>query len=283
MQEKVKYKIKRRKDSLTDEERRLAVKLYQEGLSYNQITKHVKPGKDAVKNYLKSLGLIRISNKEKGKNQTEKTCRHCKKKFKTYNKKALYCSRKCKNQSNVIWTKEKIITEIRFISDNGTASSIGRETLCTVARRMFGSWEEACRVAEVKPRTHINETCNWCGNAIEEKADRLINYCSEECSDAANKQRWVDNRNKRRLVIDVSSESIKPEDVFIRDKWICQICRRKINPQLKHPHPRSKSIDHIVPLSLGGTHERKNVQAAHLGCNARKGNREVGEQLLIFG
>jgi 5-methylcytosine-specific restriction endonuclease McrA len=35
----------------------------------------------------------------------------------------------------------------------------------------------------------------------------------------------------------------------------------------------SPTIDHILPLARGGTHEPSNVQAAHFGCNAAKGAR----------
>ena len=32
-------------------------------------------------------------------------------------------------------------------------------------------------------------------------------------------------------------------------------------------------IDHIIPLSCGGTHTPENIQVAHIACNIRKGNR----------
>ena len=50
------------------------------------------------------------------------------------------------------------------------------------------------------------------------------------------------------------------------------------------PHPMSLSIDHIIPLSLGGTHEPKNVQVVHLICNSTKSNNIVagGEQLRLL-
>jgi 5-methylcytosine-specific restriction endonuclease McrA len=35
----------------------------------------------------------------------------------------------------------------------------------------------------------------------------------------------------------------------------------------------SASVDHIIPLVLGGEHSMANVQAAHLVCNLRKGDR----------
>lgn len=70
-------------------------------------------------------------------------------------------------------------------------------------------------------------------------------------------------------------EPINRLDIFERDGWLCQLCDRPINPDLKWPNPDSASIDHIVPLARGGDHAVSNVWSAHLGCNASKGAREV--------
>lgn len=67
-------------------------------------------------------------------------------------------------------------------------------------------------------------------------------------------------------------EEVSPREIFKRDGWRCQICGERVNPKLKYPHPFSASLDHIIPLSLGGTHERKNLQLAHLKCNQKKNN-----------
>lgn len=66
-----------------------------------------------------------------------------------------------------------------------------------------------------------------------------------------------------------------------RDGWRCGLCHRKVNPKGKGL--RRPSIDHITPLSVGGTHELANVHISHLGCNLRKNNRGGGEQLLLVG
>lgn len=78
-------------------------------------------------------------------------------------------------------------------------------------------------------------------------------------------------------------ELFTPVEIYDRDGWRCGLCRRKVNSGLKYPHPRCASLDHIVPLSLGGEHVRANVQLAHLDCNVRKGARSAGEQLLLVG
>ena len=70
--------------------------------------------------------------------------------------------------------------------------------------------------------------------------------------------------------------------IFERDGWTCQICGQKINRRLKYPNPRSKSIDHIIPLSKGGNDSPVNVQATHLRCNVGKHAINKG-QLRLFG
>jgi 5-methylcytosine-specific restriction endonuclease McrA len=39
-------------------------------------------------------------------------------------------------------------------------------------------------------------------------------------------------------------------------------------------------LDHIVPLSRGGTHEPSNVQLAHYGCNSKRGAKGPAQMRL---
>ncbi|MDG3012389.1 HNH endonuclease [Rhodococcus sp. D2-41] len=80
-----------------------------------------------------------------------------------------------------------------------------------------------------------------------------------------------------------ATEVIERFEIGERDGWKCGICQGRINHSLRHPDPKSASLDHIVPISVGGTHTRENVQIAHLVCNVRKGNRGAGEQLALIG
>lgn len=79
------------------------------------------------------------------------------------------------------------------------------------------------------------------------------------------------------------ADSINPRDIFVRDRWKCGICGKKIDARLRYPHRGSASLDHIVPLSRGGDHVRANVRASHLGCNLLRGNRGGNDQLMLFG
>lgn len=70
-------------------------------------------------------------------------------------------------------------------------------------------------------------------------------------------------------------------EVWDRDNGVCQICRKRIDWNLKWPNCKSMSVDHIVPISKGGTDEEANVRAAHLGCNSKRGNKQ-GVQKRLF-
>jgi hypothetical protein len=94
-----------------------------------------------------------------------------------------------------------------------------------------------------------------------------------------------DRRKYRKRMEGVESEPYTHGEIAQRDGWRCQLCRKPVNPRKRFPDPMSASIDHIVPISQGGTDMRSNVQLAHLFCNMSKGNRAVpdGEQLRLLG
>lgn len=55
-----------------------------------------------------------------------------------------------------------------------------------------------------------------------------------------------------------------------RDGSDCGICRTPVDLTLRHPDLMSGSVDHIVPVAHGGTHDEENLQLSHLTCNLRK-------------
>jgi len=85
------------------------------------------------------------------------------------------------------------------------------------------------------------------------------------------KKALADNSRKRRATKkEVFVESVNSQKVFERDKWICHICKEKIDKKLKFPSHFSASIDHVIPISKGGAHSYENIRAAHYICNLRK-------------
>lgn len=70
--------------------------------------------------------------------------------------------------------------------------------------------------------------------------------------------------------------------VFERDDWLCHLCENRINKRLRLPNWWAATIDHVVPLSEGGTHTWDNVRAAHALCNwAKSGNVPLAARHLV--
>jgi hypothetical protein len=73
--------------------------------------------------------------------------------------------------------------------------------------------------------------------------------------------------------------SITRPVVYAQSGWKCHLCGKKVSRRLKYPHPKSASLDHIVPLSWrkdSPGHVWGNVALAHLRCNQSKGARFAG-------
>ncbi len=68
---------------------------------------------------------------------------------------------------------------------------------------------------------------------------------------------------------------IRLTDIYERDNWTCQICGTSLNRKWDKHDPRSRTIDHIIPLCLGPDspgHIPSNVRAACHRCNSLKSN-----------
>lgn len=112
-----------------------------------------------------------------------------------------------------------------------------------------------------------------------------------------NKERYAENARKRRLsgsrkdsdkkrtalIRGAKAEKFSFNDVCERCGWVCQICGKRVDKNLKYPDPMSASLDHIVPLSCGGEHTKANSQLAHLVCNISLGNRGIKQLILPVG
>ncbi|MYW28291.1 hypothetical protein GT040_03150 [Streptomyces sp. SID2119] len=81
------------------------------------------------------------------------------------------------------------------------------------------------------------------------------------------------DQRRRARKMGAESEVVRAADVFMRDAWTCSLCKGTVDASAAWPDPESASVDHVVPLSRGGSHTMANVRTAHLGCNLSKGNR----------
>lgn len=128
-------------------------------------------------------------------------------------------------------------------------------------------------------RTILTVTCSECRRQFQSDIPTK-RFCSRKC------QKRCGDRAKthlRRLAVGTASESFSASEIFERDHWQCQLCGiGTLRSRRGSSHPRAPELDHIVPLSRGGEHSRRNVQCACRGCNSKKGAALIG-QLRMFG
>lgn len=97
------------------------------------------------------------------------------------------------------------------------------------------------------------------------------------------KESWVRWRREhglaqfyKRRAIEKQGEPIHLHDLAERDGWRCHICGGRVTA-------KTWSMDHLVPISKGGTHTLANVALAHLRCNQRRGAGRLPAQLRLIG
>ncbi len=78
-------------------------------------------------------------------------------------------------------------------------------------------------------------------------------------------------RRRRERKLAVPSDRVTVKELLTGQGFACYLCGDPIDPVIKHPDPASPSVDHVIPLALGGTGLRENLRAAHLRCNLKKG------------
>lgn len=109
-----------------------------------------------------------------------------------------------------------------------------------------------------KNRDKIRETMKqWTKNNLDKKA-------------ANESKRRAIKANKSGII-----ENIDREEIIARDKSICHICEKKVAR-------KDITLDHIIPLSKGGSHTKNNIAVAHSHCNYSKKDKVLPMQLALF-
>lgn len=123
-----------------------------------------------------------------------------------------------------------------------------------------------------EPKPLLTFQCEQCGKSI--TALRKRKFCEDRCI-------WKSNTRHRKFMRRLRMGDKSKQDridlamLLERDGFECGLCHEPIHENHKYPHPMSGTIDHIIPLSKGGTHQWVNVQAAHARCNLKKHARIV--------
>lgn len=111
--------------------------------------------------------------------------------------------------------------------------------------------------------------CVVCGERFATPTTAMT--CSAECREVKRlDDRRAEKQARRARQKDAFVARVYRRKVYERDGWTCQLCNAEVDRTARAPAPLAPTIDHIVPLARGGTHEPANVQTAHFICNSRK-------------
>jgi hypothetical protein len=162
----------------------------------------------------------------------------------------------------------------------------------------------------------IRATCDSCGLWFRRQPDSVVTTCQpcqrgiptkhalastytnrgcrcRECTTAVTQERLQTkykqvaagnpldvNHRARARRYGVEAEYINKLAVFERDNWTCGICNEAVDREAPWPAASSPSLDHIVPMAVGGGHVYENVQCAHLRCNVIKNDGRKAASVL---
>jgi 5-methylcytosine-specific restriction endonuclease McrA len=110
-------------------------------------------------------------------------------------------------------------------------------------------------------KTYHSDDCATCGTPIKRYNSRQ-RYCSQKCKRAKSKR----------------CGQLSPKvyaQVVARDGWWCHLCGDLIDPNLSRFDRMAMTMDHLIPVSLGGSDDPGNLRPAHRSCNSKRSNKPL--------
>lgn len=189
----------------------------------------------------------------------EKPCEACRQAAREYQKARIRRRVPCLNQCGHVGTAKW----------GGLCAACyhGRQAACEYCGKQFtarlsrGSWTETCSKSCAQ-RLRIKR-----GQHAWQLAPRYGTWTDGGDPHAE----WRSDARRRALKAGAETEPYTRDEIAERDGYTCQLCGGHVDMELKWPDPGFPSIDHIIPLSRGGSDLKTNVQLAHLRCNIAKG------------
>lgn len=128
-----------------------------------------------------------------------------------------------------------------------------------------------------------NHVCKECLNRFKATIMGTI-YCSDTC-----RRRVKDRKRRHKIRENGRVENIRLGQLIARDNNVCYLCNEDCDRDdyvtTSEGHfiagETYPSIDHVVPISKGGTHTWDNVRLACFSCNAIKSDNLIKEPALI--
>ncbi len=215
-----------------------------------------------------------------------RTCEICAADYRASHAGQRTCGRKCGANLHAMVRKPRV-AKVPVQRPAPTCPQCG-----TQVARLRQVCSDACRAARSKQYyldrkglASLDERvvpCRKCGAEVRGTRFKVCPGCRD------NAEREAMRRGRRRRKArkrGVASEPYTLAYIAERDHYRCQLCRKPVAMKQVVPHPKAPTIDHILPLALGGEDTKANVQLACFLCNSTKGANASprGDQLALVG
>lgn len=283
---------------LTNDEKILIERLRTENLGYKNIAKVLNCKPDRIRKYCQrnNLGGTR-GQIENGDLDLFLSSFHSK-----YGDRFIYISGfkncesivklKCKKCNEFIYRSASISRRSRTltceycVNDKAKVNAIIRDAkkeLNRKVRKMIKDIKEDVKLELTNKFKEIgfgNSKCFECYREFVKIRDSQ-KYCSNSCASKSYSRR-KDIKRRIKMTLNGEIENISLSELIKRDNNLCHICGGQCDSSdyiysdngyfiVGKNYP---SIDHLFPISKGGTHTWENVKLAHHYCNTLKSNKE---------
>jgi predicted nucleic acid-binding Zn ribbon protein len=209
------------------------------------------------------------------------------------NWRAKYCSRKCKElarqESRTAIYREGLRQQGKTVKGQTSVCVVpichkefvvghsGQKYCSAECRAIWHGRDQIGRGEVIASRVYFGQ-CVYCGTWKSTKAKHMMkrSVCSK-CR--AIKQRESE-RKKNHTRRGIGEMTMTVKDLARRDGAKCNICQRKIDMNKSGLQALGPTIDHILPVSKGGTNDPSNLALAHRRCNVLRGNRQPAQMML---
>lgn len=215
------------------------------GLTHCQVcSKEIEPSKTGrpKRNCSQRCRDLAAQANRPKKPKVKRPCSICGKEFLSANQRHNYCSSTCRAEFN--------------------------------RRRSSEKWRKT--VASRYPNQERTTICGWCNEPRTFKiGESVANAYHPACSKEAQRARYRIKTVKRQK--HKSPQRISHEQVVREYGSDCHICKEPIDLNLPRTSKLGLTVDHLIPLSRGGTDTMPNLRPAHWGCNIKKSNKLMEE------
>ena len=187
------------------------------------------------------------------------------------------CSRKCRIEKRARNIRKKPFNRTCQICQTPYRTVKKDSKFCQAECRKLSTSKRQAEQHRVKMRELYPDglrtvDCGWCGEPrtfdISESTPTAYH---ESCTKEARSARYRIKTVKRQKVS--KPYRISHEQIFRDYGSNCHVCQEPIDLELPRTNRFGFTVDHLIPISKGGTDAIENLRPAHWICNIRKSDK----------